>query len=55
MIGHQGIGSYLDIQSFIRFLKQLDESLVIFGVQENIFASPATIHDMIPSAWVFYA
>jgi hypothetical protein len=54
MIGHQTIGSYLDIPSFIRFLKQPDEGFVIFGVQENIFPSPATIHDMIPSAWIFY-
>jgi hypothetical protein len=55
MIGHQTIGGYLDIPSFIRLLKQLDKGLVIIGVQENIFPSPATIHDMIPSAWVFYA
>jgi hypothetical protein len=40
--------------SFIRFLKQPDEGFVIFGVQENIFPSLATIHDMIPSAWEFY-
>jgi hypothetical protein len=55
MIGHQTVGSYLDIPSFIRFLKQPDEGLVIIGVQENILPSPTTIHDMIPSTWVFYA
>jgi hypothetical protein len=55
MIGHQAIGSYLDIPSFIRLLKQTDEGLVIIGVQKNLFPSPATIHDMIPGTWIFYA
>ncbi len=49
----QSIGSYLDIPFFIRLLKQHDEGFVIFGVQENIFLSPATINDMITSAWEF--
>jgi hypothetical protein len=55
MIGHQAVSGYLKIPALRRFLKNLDKGIIIMTRQEDFLSSPATIHDMIPSSWIFYA
>ena len=47
MVGHQGIGRDLGLEHVRDGLEQVDEGLIVLGIQEDRFMPAATIHDVV--------
>jgi hypothetical protein len=55
VVGHQAIGRHPEIPGIRRLLKNCYECLIVMPVREDVLFPSATVHDMIPGSWIFYA
>ncbi len=52
MVGHQSEGGDLRLEHVGNVHLQIDEGLIVAGIQKDILAPAATVHDMAPGARV---
>ena len=55
MVGHQGVGTNLEVPVGTTLLQYLQKLLVISDGGEDFLFSPATVHHVVPAPWIFYA
>jgi hypothetical protein len=55
MIRHEAVGTDAYIPQFAGFYEEIDKPKIIFMFGKRYFTAAASIHDMIPGAWILDA
>ena len=53
MVRHQREGGDLCLEHVRNVHQQIDKRLIVAGIQKDILAPSATVHDVVPGAGVF--